>query len=57
MDKILNLLSHAIAFSPEASGSKNDEDLLMEANSMMDELNQLSYALDIRSKKSFCSYI
>ncbi|KAK1390180.1 hypothetical protein POM88_018358 [Heracleum sosnowskyi] len=46
---ISNLLSHAIAFYPEASGFKNDEGLLMEANSMVDELNQLSSALDIRN--------
>ncbi|XP_074323795.1 uncharacterized protein LOC141660706 [Apium graveolens] len=49
VEKISNLLSHTIAFSPVAIGSKNDQDLLMEAKSMVDELNQLSYALDIRN--------
>lgn len=49
MEKMSSLLSHMIALTLEASKLKNDEELLHEANIMIDELNQLSYALDIRS--------
>ncbi|KAL1807596.1 hypothetical protein ACET3Z_024586 [Daucus carota] len=49
MEKMSSLLSHMIALTLEASKLKNDEELLHEANIMIDELNQLSYALDIRN--------
>ncbi|WOH07545.1 hypothetical protein DCAR_0726977 [Daucus carota subsp. sativus] len=48
VEKVSSLLSYMIALTLEASKFKNDEELLHEANIMIDELNQLSYALDIR---------
>ncbi|XP_063936853.1 uncharacterized protein LOC135147630 [Daucus carota subsp. sativus] len=49
VEKLSSLLSHTIASSHGASGFKNEEDLFIEANAMVEELNQLSYALDIRN--------